>query len=465
MTAAQRYDAIVIGSGQAGNPLAKALAAAGRKTAVIEREHVGGTCVNIGCTPTKTMVASARVAYLARRGGDFGVRNGSIRVDQAKVRVRKQAIVTRFRSGSERSLRKTEGLDLLMGDAIFTGPKSIEVRLNGGERRTLTADLLFVNTGARPDRPRIPGLDRVPSLDSTSVMELGEVPDHLVIMGGGYIGLEFGQMFRRFGIRVTIIQRGAQLLAREDPDVAEAVLQILREDGVEVVLQAEVQGAEPARDGMITVTVRAAGASGQRAITGSHLLVAVGRVPNTDRLNLDAAGVETDPKGFVRVNERLETTAPGVFALGDVKPGPAFNHISYDDFRIVETNLLKGGHATTKDRLVPYAVFMDPELGRVGASEQEARRQGRRIRVAKMPMAHVARAIESDETRGLMKVVIDAATDQILGCSILGIAGGELMSMVEIAMMGHLPYTALQNAIFAHPTLAESLNYLFDHME
>ncbi len=464
MTATQRYDVIVVGSGQGGNPLAKALAAAGRKTALIEREHVGGTCVNVGCTPTKTMVASARVAYLARRAADFGVRAGSVSVDQSTVRERKRNIVNGWRSGSERSLRKTEGLDLLMGEASFTGPKTIEVRLIGGERRMLTADLLFINTGARPDRPQIPGLDRVPSLDSTSVMELGEVPDHLVIMGGGYIGLEFGQMFRRFGSRVTIIQRGTQLLAREDPDVAEAALQILREDGVEVVLQAEVQGVEPARDGEVAVSVRA-GESGRRAITGSHLLVAVGRVPNTDRLNLDAAGVETDSKGFVRVNERLETTTPGVFALGDVKPGPAFTHISYDDFRIVETDLLKGGHATTKDRLVPYAVFMDPELGRVGASEQEARRQGRRIRVAKMPMSSVARANEADETRGLMKVVVDAATDQILGCAILGIAGGELMSMVEIAMMGHLPYTALQNAIFAHPTLAESLNNLFDHIE
>jgi pyruvate/2-oxoglutarate dehydrogenase complex dihydrolipoamide dehydrogenase (E3) component len=465
MTATERYDAIVVGSGQGGNPLAKALAAAGRKTAVIEREHVGGTCVNVGCTPTKTMVASARVAYLARRAGDFGVRTGPVSVDQAKVRERKRNIVNRWRAGSERGLREAKGLDLLMGEASFSGPKLLEVQMNTGERRTLTADLIFINTGARPARPQIQGLDRVPSLDSTSVMELGDVPDHLIVIGGGYIGLEFGQMFRRFGSRVTIIQRGAQLLVGEDPDVAQAVLDVLREDGVEVVLGRAVRSAAPAPDGKIAITAGEGDGAAPRVVTGSHLLVAAGRVPNTERLNLDAAGVETDPQGYIRVNDRLETAAPGVFALGDVNPGPAFTHISYDDFRILETNLLKGGHATTKGRLVPYAVFIDPELGRVGLTEQEARRQGRTVRVAKMPMSRVARANEADEPRGLMKVVTDASTDQILGCAILGIAGGELMSMVEIAMMGHLPYTALQNAIFAHPTLAESLNNLFDSIE
>jgi pyruvate/2-oxoglutarate dehydrogenase complex dihydrolipoamide dehydrogenase (E3) component len=465
MTATQRYDAIVIGSGQGGNPLAKAFAEAGRKTAVVEREHVGGTCVNVGCTPTKAMVASARVDYLARRAGDFGVRIGPVVVDQAKVRERKREIVTRWRSASERGLAKAKGLDLLMGEASFTGPKMLQVQMNNGERRMLTADLVFINTGARPARPEIPGLDRVSSLDSTSVMELDTVPEHLIVMGGGYIGLEFGQMFRRFGSGVTLIQRGRQLMAREDPDMAEAVLAVLREDGVEVLLDSEVRSVAPGSDGKIAVTVGVGHAPAPRVITGSHLLVAVGRVPNSDRLNLAAAGVETDEKGCILVNDRLETTAPGVFALGDVKPGPAFTHISYDDFRILETNLLKRGQATTRGRLVPYAVFIDPELGRVGPSEQEARREGREIRVAKMPMSSVARANEAAETRGLMKVVIDAATDQILGCAILGIAGGELMSMVEIAMMGHLPYTALQNAIFAHPTLAESLNNLFDHIE
>jgi pyruvate/2-oxoglutarate dehydrogenase complex dihydrolipoamide dehydrogenase (E3) component len=465
VAAPQHYDAIVVGSGQGGNPLAKALAAAGRKTAMVEREHVGGTCINEGCTPTKTMVASGRVAYLARRGGDFGIRTGPVGVDQAKVRERKRTIVNAWRNGGERGLRKTNGLDLLMGEASFTGPKTLEVRVTGGDPQTLTGDLIFINTGARPAKPRLSGIDRIPALDSTSVMELGETPEHLLVMGGGYIGLEFGQMFRRFGSRVTIVQRGKQLLTGEDADVAEEVAKILREDGVEVLLEAEAQGAAPGAGGRIDLTVHIAGARDPRTLTGSHLLVAVGRVPNTDRLNLAAAGVQTDRRGYVQVNERLETTAPGVYGLGDVKGGPAFTHISYDDFRILETNLLKGGKATTEGRLVPYTVFMDPELGRVGVSEQEARNQGRSIRVAKMPMKSVARAVESDETRGLMKVVVDAATGAILGCAILGIAGGELMSMVEIAMMGRLPYTTLQNAIFAHPTLAESLNNLFDTLK
>lgn len=465
MATPQHYDAIVIGSGQGGNPLAKALAAAGRKTAMVEREHVGGTCINEGCTPTKTMVASGRVAYLARRGGDFGVRTGPIGVDQAKVRERKRTIVNDWRDRGERGLRNTKGLDLLMGEASFTGPKTLEVRVSGGDPQTLTGDLIFINTGARPAKPPIAGIDRIPTLDSTSVMELGETPEHLLVIGGGYIGLEFGQMFRRFGSRVTIIQRGKQLLAGEDADVAEEVAKILREDGVEVLLEAEAQGAAPAAGGRIDLTVRLAAARGPRMLTGSHLLVAAGRVPNTDRLNLAAAGVQTDRGGYVRVNERLETTAPGVYGVGDVKGGPAFTHISYDDFRILETNLLKGGSVTTEGRLVPYAVFMDPELGRVGLSERDARTEGRSIRVAKMPMKYVARAVESDETRGLMKVVVDAATGAILGCAILGIAGGELMSIVEIAMMGRLPYTVLQDAIFAHPTLAESLNNLFDYIE
>ena len=464
MSAPQHYDAIVIGSGQGGNPLAKALAAAGRKTVLLEREHVGGTCVNEGCTPTKTMVACARVAYLARRGADFGVRTGPVSVDVGKVRQRKRDIVADFRGGGERSLKKTQGLDLLMGEAIFTGPKTVEVRAGGGDPRVLTADLIFINAGARPARAPVPGMDRVPTLDSTSVMELGQAPEHLLVLGGGYIGLEFGQLFRRFGSRVTIVHRGKQLLSREDPDVAEEVAKIMREDEIEVLLQAEVQRVAPAAGGKIELAVGPAGGRDSRVLTGSHLLVAAGRVPNSDRLNPAAAGVEVDDRGFIRVNERLETSAPGIYALGDIKGGPAFTHISYDDFRIVEVNLLKGGNATTRGRFVPYTVFTDPELGRVGLTEQEARSQGRSIRVAKMPMTSVARAIEMDETRGLMKVVVDAGTREILGCAILGIAGGELMSMVEIAMMGRLPYTALQDATFAHPTLAESLNNLFDNM-
>ncbi|MCZ6481302.1 MAG: mercuric reductase [candidate division NC10 bacterium] len=457
-TTTERYDAIVIGSGQAGKPLALSLAQAGRKTAIVEREHVGGTCVNVGCTPTKTMVASGRVAYLARRAGDYGVRPNPVQVEMAKVRQRKQAIVESFRNSGQRQLEKTEGVNLLFGEASFTGPKTVAVRMNNGGTRQLTADTIFINTGGRPSSPPVPGLDSVPTLDSTSIMELDVLPAHLLVLGGGYIGLEFGQMFRRFGSEVTVVQRGKQLLAREDTDVAEEVANILREDGVEILLETQTLRAEQA-DGAIRLTVRTQ--TGERTLSGSHLLVAAGRVPNTDALNLSAAGVKTDKGGIVQVNERLETNVPGIYALGDVKGGPAFTHISYDDFRIIRTNLLEGGNTTTTGRLVPYTVYIDPQLGRVGLSETEARATGRPIRVAKMPMAYVARALEMDEPRGFMKAIVDADTNQILGYTALGIEGGELMSMVEIAMMGKVPYTTLRDGIFAHPTLAEALNNLF----
>jgi len=458
------YDAIVVGSGQGGNPLAKAFAAAGRRTALIERTHVGGTCVNEGCTPTKTMVASARVAYLARRAGDYGVRVGPVAIDLPRVRERKRKIVNEFRRGSERGIVRTRGLDLIMGEARFTGPRSLEVRLSSGELQQLSAAQIFINAGNRPARPALPGLDLVPALDSTSVMELAAVPDHLLVLGGGYVGLEFAQMFRRFGSRVTIVHCHKQLLSREDPDVADEVAELLREDGIELVLEADAQRVAPAAGGAIELFVRSAAAE-DTALVGSHLLVATGRVPNTDTLNLEAAGVEVDKQGFIRVNDRLETSVPGIYALGDITGGPAYTHISYDDFRILETNLLKGGSASTRGRLVPYTVFIDPELGRVGLNEEQARAEGRRIRVAKMPMRSVARALEVDEPRGLMKVVVDAESGQILGCAILGISGGEIMSIVEVAMLGHLPYTALQNAVFVHPTLAESLNNLFDYLD
>lgn len=459
MTKEAHYDAVVIGAGQAGGPLSTALAQAGRKTALIEREHVGGTCVNEGCTPTKTMVASARVAHLARRAADYGVQTGSVSVDMAKVRQRKRDIVEMFRGGSRRGIENTDGVDLLMGEAQFTGPKTLDVRLNSGETQELEADTLFINVGARPRKPSIPGLDKVPVLDSTSIMELDEVPDHLIVIGGGYVGLEFGQMFRRFGASVTIVQRGDQVLTREDKDVAEEVVEILREDGIDVLLETEASRVDQTEKGRIRLTVE--GSEGERTLSGSHLLIAAGRVPNTEQLNLEAAGVEIGKRGHVQVNEKLETNVPGIYALGDVKGGPAFTHISYDDFRIIRTNLIESGDATIEDRLVPYTVFIDPQLGRVGLSEEQARDQGYNIRVAKLPMSHVARALEVDETRGFMKAVVDAGTNQILGCAILGIEGGEIMSVLQMAMMGRVPYTAIRDGVFAHPTLAESLNNLF----
>ena len=461
--AAQQYDAIVIGAGQGGVPLAKTLAQAGRRTALVEREHVGGTCYNEGCTPTKTMVASAKVAYFDRRSADYGVKNGPVTVDMVAVRQRKRDIVENFRNGGEQRLRDAEGVDLLKGEARFTGPEELEVRLNGGEELRLTAENIFINVGARPANPPVEGLDSVPTLNSTTIMELDEVPEHLLVLGGGYVGLEFAQMFRRFGSEVTVVQRDKQLLTREDADVAEAVAEILRQDGVEVLLETQAQRAEQTEDGEIRLTISTP--EGESALEGSHLLVAAGRPPNTDRLNLEAAGVETDKRGFIRVNERVETNVPGIWALGDVKGGPAFTHISYDDFRIVRINLLEGGNATITDRMVPYTVFIDPQLGRVGLSEEEAREQGRNVRVARMPMSHVARALEVGEPRGMMKAVVDADTDQILGCAVLGIEGGEVMAMIQIAMMGEVPYTVLRDAIFAHPTLAESLNNLFATIE
>ena len=452
------YDAVVIGSGQAGGPLAGALAGSGRRTALVEREHVGGTCVNEGCTPTKTMVQSARVAHLARRAADYGVLTGPVNVNMEKVRRRKRAIVDAFRGGSERRIERTEGLDLIEGDARFTGPKELEIDLKGGGTHRLFANAVFINVGARPADPPIEGLASVPHLDSTSIMELDEVPERLLVLGGGYVGLEFAQMFRRFGSEVTVVQRGGQLVPREDADVGEAVAEILRGEGLEVLLQADALAVESTTDGL-RLTVRTP--EGERELEGSHLLVAAGRPPNTDTLGLPAAGIETDKRGFVKVNERLETNVGGVYALGDVKGGPAFTHVSYDDFRVIRTNLIEGGDATIAGRMVPYTMFIDPQLGRVGLSEGEAERQGLNFKVARIPMTHVARALENDETRGFMKAVVDAETGLILGATILGIEGGEIMGVLQMAMMGNVPYTAIRDGIFAHPTLTESLNNLF----
>ncbi|HEY7876686.1 MAG TPA: mercuric reductase [Gemmatimonadaceae bacterium] len=454
---ARHVDALVIGSGQGGGPLAGALARAGRRTVLIERSHIGGTCINEGCTPSKTMVASARVAYLARRAEDYGVRCDNVRVDLPHVVDRKRAIVRSFRSGSERRLTAS-GVEVLFADARFTGERRIEARAADGSTQTLTADLVIIDTGARPSRPSIPGLGDVPALDSTSIMELETLPGHLLVLGGGYVGLEFAQMFRRFGSRVTVIDRGPQLVTHEDADVAGAVLAILRDDGIDVVLRAETTHAARTADG-VTLTVQVA--NEMRTVTGTHLLVATGRTPNTDTLAAVEGGVALDERGFVRVDARLATTARGVYAVGDVKGGPGFTHISYDDFRILRANLLEGGTATTEGRLVPYVMFIDPQLGGVGLTEREALAHGHKIAIGTLPMANVARAIETAETRGFMKVVVDRETQRILGAAVLGIEGGEVMSMLQLAMMGGLPYAALRDGVFAHPTLAESLNNLF----
>lgn len=454
-----RYDAIIIGAGQGGVPLAKAMAKEGKRTALIERKAIGGTCVNEGCTPTKTMIASARVAYLARRASDYGVLTGKVSLDLSVVRKRKRDIVELFREGSRKSLLSTRGLDLIEGEAKFIDFRELSVELKGGDTVQVQAERIFIDTGTKPFIPPIPGLIEVPFLDSTSIMELDEVPEHLLVIGGGYVGLEFAQMFRRFGSEVTIVQKGKQLLLQEDKDIADEVAQILQEDGITIFLDCEPNSVKFMDRGEITLEIETA--DGRGSVSGSHLLVSTGRAPNTENLFLKNTGVETDEKGFIKVNERLETSADGIYALGDVNGGPQFTHISYDDYRILKTNLLENGEADTIDRMIPYTVFIDPQLGLVGLTEREAKKRGLDFVVAKIPMKKVARALETDETRGLMKALVERNTEKILGAAILGIQGGEVMTVLQVAMMGGLSYKAIREGTFAHPLISESLNNLF----
>ncbi len=455
--AVETFDAIVIGSGQGGNPLAAAMAAKGWKTVVVERGPVGGTCVNVGCTPTKTLVATARVAYLARRAKDFGVETGQVTVDMKAAIARKREIVEKSRGSSYKQLTTTENLSLIEGTATFTGPHEVEVALNAGGSRILTSERIFIDTGLRNAVPKIDGLDQVPSLDNASIMELEALPKHLIVLGGGYIALEFAQMFRRFGSDVTIVQAGKRLAEHEDEDVSAEIAKILEEDGITILLDAHA--TKVSGQGGVTLSVKVGDAVSE--VSGSHLLVATGRTPNTDKLGLEKAGVEVDEHGFVKVNERLETTAIGVWAIGDVKGGPAFTHISYDDFRVLKANLLEGGSRVTTGRPVPYTMFIDPELGRIGMTEEQARRAGKTIKVAKMPMTSVARGSESAETRGFLKAIVDGETDLVLGASILGVNGGEVATQIQIAMMGGVTASQLHDGIWSHPTWAEALNNLF----
>ena len=461
---AETVDALILGSGQAGNPLASAFAAKGKHVVLVESKHVGGTCVNEGCTPTKTMIASAKIADQARRAAEYGVHTGEVTVNMAEVRDRKRKVVEVWRSGSEKRLEDQKNIELVRGLGRFTGPKTVEVTLNeGGGTRSFEAASIFINTGLRSALPAGLGLEAAPYLTNETVMELDEVPRHLLILGGSYIAVEFAQMFRRFGAEVTVVSHARQLLPREDADIAECLAGIFAEDGIEVVLNAKATAAAVLPAGGISLTISTK--DGEKTLTGSHLLLAAGRTPNTDRLNLQAAGLKPDQHGFVPVNERLETSVPGIYALGDVKGGPAFTHISYDDYRIVAANLLEGGPGTTprttKDRPVPYTVFTDPELGRIGMTVEEAKQAGRSMRIAKMPASKIARAYETGEDRGLMKILVDKDSEQILGAAILAGQGGELASMVQIAMAAKLPYTALRDAVWSHPTWAESLNNIF----
>ena len=449
-----KCDAIIIGSGQAGNPLWDSLTDHGWTVALIEKDHLGGTCINYGCTPTKTMVASAQVAHYARNAARWGVRTGAVSVDLPQIVARKDAIVQRFREGKESQAADRKNLHLYRGQARFVAPHRVAV----GEQ-TIKGERIFINTGTRPAIPRIDGLDAVNYLTNVSILELKDLPEHLLVLGGGYIGLEFGQMFRRFGSRVTIVHKDGQILGREDADVAGELQKALESEGMRFMLNAHTTRIAGEK-GQITLSLDVP--TGSQMLSGTHLLLAAGRRPNTDDLALDQAGVGTDRRGYIKVNDRLETNVPGIWALGDVKGGPAFTHISYDDYQIVYGNLLEGKNLTTQGRVVPYSVFTDPQLGRVGLTEKEARGTGQRLKVGKIPMTWVARAIERDETAGLMKLVVDAETDRILGASILATEGGELVHVLEALMLARAPYTVLKGSIYIHPTLAEGFFALMD---
>jgi len=459
----KHFDAIIIGAGQAGVPLAKKLALAGKKTAIIEKRLVGGTCINDGCTPTKAMVASAKMAFSARKSEALGVEIGSVKVNLKKIKQRKDAIVKQFRTSSEEGIEKTKGLTLFMGEASFSGEKELKIILNAGGEETLTADWIFINTGAKTAIPGIEGLDETNFLTSTSILELESVPEHLVVIGGNYIGLEFGQMFSRFGSKVTIIEKSESILSREDKDLSASLTDILQAEEIEIITNAEVKRISEKSKNDISIEVKSGSAA--KHVKASHVLVAVGRVPQTEALNLKACGVKTDEKGHVIVNNKLETNVKGIYALGDVKGGPAFTHIAYNDYTIVFRNLIEGTNYGINDRPVPYCMFTDPQLGRIGLSEKEAKEQKMNYKVAVLPMSNVARGIETGETLGLMKAIVDVKTKKILGAAILGSEGGEVMSVLQMAMEGGITYDRIRFCVFAHPTYSESLNNLFMKIE
>ena len=455
MDTPQHYDAIIVGAGQAGPPLAGRLTAAGQTVAVIERKLVGGTCVNYGCIPTKTLVASAHAAHLARRGADFGVGTGEVAVDMAAVKARKDRISGGDREGVESWLGGMKGCTLIRGHARFEDPHTIRV----GEH-LLTADRIFLNVGGRAVAPDMPGLADVDYLTNVGILDLDTVPEHLVVIGGSYIALEFAQMFRRFGAKVTVIEKGPRLTSREDEDVSAAIKDILEAEGIDVVVDADsIRFAK--QDSGFTVTPR----DGAEPIAGSHLLVAVGRQPNTDDLGLDAAGVQTDGRGYIVVDDELRTTVDHIWAMGDCNGRGAFTHTSYNDFEIVAANLLDDDPRRVSDRITTYALYIDPPLGRAGMTVEEVRRSGRKALVGKRPMTRVGRAVEKGETQGFMKVVVDAETEEILGAAILGVGGDEVVHSILDVMTAKLPYTAISRTMHIHPTVSELVPTMLQDLE
>jgi pyruvate/2-oxoglutarate dehydrogenase complex dihydrolipoamide dehydrogenase (E3) component len=450
------YDAIIIGTGQAGPPLARRLAASGRQVAVIERGRFGGTCINTGCTPTKTLVASAYAVHVARRGRDYGFSAGDIKVDMKRVKARKDYVVGLSNQGVERSLKSLKNCTVYEGHARFAGPHEVEV---GGE--VLHSDKIFINVGGRASIPRIPGLDQIKYLTNSSMMNVDFLPRHLLVLGGSYIGLEFGQMYRRFGSQVTIVELGPRLVPREDEDVSQAVAAFLAKEGVDVQLNAKCLSLAKRGDDIVMALDCE---SGKREVVGSHLLIATGRRPNTDDLGLDRAGIKQDARGYIKVDDQLRTNVAGVWALGDCNGRGAFTHTSWNDFEIVSANLLDGGDRKVSDRISAYALYTDPPLGRAGMSEAEVRRSGRRALAAKIAMEDVSRAFEKGETEGFMKVLVDADSNQILGASFLGTSGDEAIHCVLDTMYAKAPYTVLQRAMHIHPTVSEFIPTMLEDL-
>jgi pyruvate/2-oxoglutarate dehydrogenase complex dihydrolipoamide dehydrogenase (E3) component len=452
------YDAIIIGSGQGGVPLATNLADQGWSVALIEKGEVGGSCINYGCTPTKTMISSARMAHYARVAPEFGIHPGEIKVDMAAVVARKNEIVDSFRSGVLEQIDSSPNVTLYHGHGRFTAPH--EVGING---ETLKSDKIFINTGTRPRFPALPGLDQVEVLTNRNIMDLQELPAHLIALGGSYLGLEFGQMFRRLGSEVTVVEMSDRIAAREDAEVSDSLREALEAEGMKFHLGSTATKVEKTADGL-EVTVKKKDGTTER-IEGTHLLMSIGQVPNSDDLGLDKAGIATDKNGYIQHNGKLETNIPGIWVLGDVKGGPAFTHVSYDDYLVIFDNLVNGKNRTIDNRVVPYALYTDPELGRFGLTEREARAKGYRLKIGSLPMSHIARAIERGETRGLMKIVINADNDRILGATILGADGGELVQTLMTLMRANAPYTLFENAMFIHPTLTEGFFALMANVE
>ncbi|SDT54712.1 FAD-dependent oxidoreductase [Bradyrhizobium canariense] len=457
MSQAEHFDVVILGSGQGGKLLAWHLGHSGKKVAVVERRWVGGSCPAVACLPSKNELWSARVAHLVQNAAQFGTLAANVKIDMRKVRSRKQDMIDRdvdFHLGAY----KSSGAELIMGSGRFTGPKMVEVVLNGGGTRVLIGNEVVINVGTHAAIPDIPGLEAARALTHIEALELDYQPSHLIVLGGGYVGIEMAQAYRRFGSRVTMIEPSRQLMGREDADVAEEVLGILTAEGIEVLLDAQPVCVYGLSGDGITLTVQTA--TGEHKVEGNDLLVAVGRIPNTSDIGLDKAGVALDARGYVQVNERLETTAPGVWALGECAGSPQFTHVSVDDFRIVRDNMA-GGDRRTDDRLIPYVMFTDPPLARAGLSVGEAQRKGIPVRVAKLPMNNVLRTEATDETQGFMKVVVSANDDRILGFTMIGSEAGEVMAAIQTAMLAELPYTKLRDAVITHLTIAEGFGPLF----